>query len=669
MRGSDHQARCPSHEDANPSLSVSVGDEGRVLVKCHAGCSTEAVVRALGLHMRDLGPESSSSGAARRSKQEVATFDYANEEGRVLYQTVRYSPKGFAQRRPDGNGGWIYNLKGVRRVPYRLPELLAAMTKNKVIVIVEGEKCAEAVRQLGYEATTNPMGAGKWIPEWASTFDGARVAILPDNDEPGRQHATFVASSLIDVAATVKVVELPGLAPHGDVVDWQMAGGTREALWALLRDAPQWTRSPGTPHPTDGSDPGAPWPVLVCVADVAPETVRWLWPGRIPFGKVTVLDGDPDLGKSSITLDVAARVSTGSPMPDGHQLEGKGSVILLSAEDGIADTIRPRLDAHGADQQRVEVLTAVAQADVPERPWSLPGDLPILRNAIERVGASLVVIDPLMAFLAGEVNSNRDQDVRRALHPLSELANPPGVAVVDVRHLNKSGGANAVYRGGGSIGIIGAARSALMVMPDPDDETECRRVLAVSKCNLAPRAPSLAYHVETSEEHDCGRVVWEGQSRHTAVTLLSGPPNDEERSVRAEASDWLRALLTPDRVRADEVKRLWRATGWGSESTLTRARRDIKVVSRREGFGPGAVYWWELPDHAGQPPVTSMVVSNRDEHDDVADEQGFPETLGLNGHHARQHSDIDEHDDHDRRSLEAQSESASRPDEGWEEPW
>src|ERR687890_334782 len=208
-------------------------------------------------------------------------------------------------------------------------------------------------------------------------------------------------------------------------------------------------------------------PVGTLLSEVEPEQVEWLWPGRLPLGKLSVLDGDPGLGKSVLTLDVAARVSAGLELPDGQRCEPAG-VVLLSAEDGLADTVRPRLDAAGADTQRVVALSSVPDGKT-ERSLSIPEDLPALERAIRRVEASLVVVDPVMAFLSGNTNSHKDQDVRRALAPLAKLAERTGAAILIVRHLNKASGGETTHRGGGSIGIIGAARSGLVVAEDPED--------------------------------------------------------------------------------------------------------------------------------------------------------------------------------------------------------
>jgi AAA domain len=330
---------------------------------------------------------------------------------------------------------------------------------------------------------------------------------------------------------------------------------------------------------------------LVLVADVDRELVRWLWPAYIPAGKVCVLDGDPGTGKSTLTLTVAAKVTTGSPFPDGARPE-RADVILLNGEDDIADTIRPRLEAAGADLARCWVLPDVQpDPDKPPRPPELPADLDALEGMVKDKQAALVVIDPLMAFLAGQIDSHRDQDVRRVLASLAYMAARTGAAVVIVRHMNKGTG-SALYRGSGSIGIVGAARAGLLVAPDPDDED--RRVLALTKSNLAKMPQALAYRLVDDERYGCARVVWDGASRHTAGDLVRPRVDEDEAPALAEAVRVLSEILADGPLAAGNVKKQ-AATAGVAERTLHRARQALGVTTRRQGFGQGGYYVWTMP--------------------------------------------------------------------------
>jgi len=225
--GQGYIALCPLHDDTNPSLSINEGN-GHILVHCHAGCPTEGLLEVVGLSMRDLMPNATWI---------VATYDYRDEQGELLYQTVRMEPKGFRQRKPKDGGDWDWRTKGVRRVLYCLPELLEAKIKRPVFV-VEGEKDADRLRTLGFVATCNVGGAGKWLGEYNKHLAGRRVVILPDNDSAGLKHAHDLVHHLDGVVESIKILELPGLKEKGDVSDWLDTGGTKNKLQTLTRQSP-----------------------------------------------------------------------------------------------------------------------------------------------------------------------------------------------------------------------------------------------------------------------------------------------------------------------------------------------------------------------------------------------------------------------------------------------
>jgi hypothetical protein len=288
---------------------------------------------------------------------------------------------------------------------------------------------------------------------------------------------------------------------------------------------------------------------IITAADIQPERVRFLWTGRLALGKPAMLDGDPDLGKSTITADLGARISTGSPMPDGELLSEAGDVIIASAEDGMADTIRPRLEAAGADLRRVH-LVDLSGPDL----MTLPGDVPALRRSVERHRAVLVVIDPLLQFLSGEVDSYRDQEVRQALFPLAQMAADTGCAVLGIRHFTKGAGGKAIHRGGASVGIIGLARIGLAVGQHPNDPS--RRLLAVTKCNIAVKPPTLAYRLVPDDLYGVARIEWLGVVDTSADEMVAIPRQEdhEESSALAAACAFLTAFLTPGPRWVKEVK-------------------------------------------------------------------------------------------------------------------
>lgn len=345
-----------------------------------------------------------------------------------------------------------------------------------------------------------------------------------------------------------------------------------------------------------------PRAITVRMSDVVPESVSWLWLDRIPFGKITILEGDPGLGKSLLTLDLAARLTTGAELPEGRPCH-PGHVLILSAEDGLTDTIRPRLDTAGADVSRVSVLTAVRAANGQEEFPSLSRDVEQVEQAIHEMGGEtgLLIVDPFMAYLGdSEVNSHRDQDVRRVLAPLAAMAERTGWAIIVVRHLTKLQGSQAIYRGGGSIGISGAARSVLLVAKDAKDPL--RRLLASVKCNLSRAPQSLAYRIEIDAK-GFPRLAWEtGTVDVTADQLLAVHPEGRSWSALGEAEHLLRESLARGPKPEEEVRSELLSRGI-SVVTYKRARVSLGVESCKVGFDGG----WVLSLPEGDQPLVQAI--------------------------------------------------------------
>jgi len=388
------KVRCVFHHDRNPSLSLNF-EKG--LWNCHAGCGGGGIL--------DFEQKFSQCdrGAARANVTELlgkkvfpftkpeATYEYHDARGRLLFRKLRF-PNGqkFVLQRPVGKG-WVNNLEGIQKKPiYKLPEVITA----NAVIIAEGEKDVDRICSLNLSelhpgtrvaATTNFHGAGpgKWHDYYSLYLAGKDVVILPDNDEVGRAHAEEIARSAAKYANGVKVVHLPGLDEHGDVSDY-LDSHSREELIAYIANTPAWTST--TAPTSDG---------LICLANVEPRAVHWLWEGRIPMGTVTVNDGDPGLGKSTLALDIAARVTTCTSMPDGTPVGATGGVIFLSSEDALADTIRPRLDVANADVSKVFAFDPNTEV----APLTFPEDIARLEAMILARGVKLVIVDPLVAYL------------------------------------------------------------------------------------------------------------------------------------------------------------------------------------------------------------------------------------------------------------------------------
>lgn len=329
------------------------------------------------------------------------------------------------------------------------------------------------------------------------------------------------------------------------------------------------------------------------LAAVELERVIWLRLGHIPLGKITVKDGDPGLGKSVMTIDLAARVTTGREMPDGSPGGPAADVMLMTSEDGEGDTVKPRAIAAGADLSRIHFIVLKEGDDDTLLP-GIPTDIPAIETIITRHGIKLLIIDPWSAFLDATVDSHNDAKVRRALAPLSKMAERTGCAVVLIRHLVKDSDKKALYRGGGSIGIIGAARAGFLVAED-NEGGDNDRVLAPTKFNLGPRPEALKFSTVPRIIHSEGgdietvAIEWHGRSLQTADSLLAGPP---EPAKLQEAVDFLEEQLSEKRVAATTVQGRARDQGI-TLATLRRAYKKIGVESVKIGIVGG--WTWQLP--------------------------------------------------------------------------
>lgn len=604
--GGQWLVNCPAHADRQASLAVREGRDGRVLLHCHAGCSSPRILAAMGLAPADLFTSAVHSAPTARppTARIVTTYDYRDEHGELLYQVVRLEPKAFFQRRPDGAGGWIRTLADVRRVLYRLPELAG----RDDVLVVEGEKDVDVCWATNLAATCNVGGAGKWRDEYTRQLVTAgvrRIAIVPDNDEPGRTHADQVARSGATAGLEVRLVSLPDLPLKGDLSDYlahhrsdDLSARVQAASPYPLASGPSWPPPHGhvqtvrpssltvtSPKPHQSTGRAQPEPVLIRMSDIQSEPVSWLWSRRLARGKLTTLMGDPGLGKSFLTLDLAARMTTGRPWPDGEPTT-IADVILLTAEDGLADTVRPRLDACGADPRRVWILDAVRTRHGDTRAFSLATDVDRLRETIDQTKAVLVIIDPLSSYL-GATESYKDTDVRRVLGPVVRLAQETRVALVGLLHLNKDTKAGALYRGMASMAFVSIPRIVLVVGPDPTEPDAYRlgaqRTLASLKQNICAPATPWAYAIEH------GRVRWIGPRQDLqAHTLLAGTPFSDAEA-RQDVETFLRACLASGpRLQTDVVRE---AAAHGiTESRLFRTRRKI-CECEKGGFGTGRWYW------------------------------------------------------------------------------
>lgn len=449
--GSRWYALCPAHDDSKSSLQIAQGRDGRALVVCFAGCPLDNILSALSISKSDLFVQDKG-----QSEPDVI-YTYHNADGGVAYQVIRKPNKQFVQRHPNGGGKWVWNMEGVKRVPYHLPELLRS-DKAHTVCIVEGEKDADRLALAKVTATTNSGGAGKWSVDLAQYFEGRHVAIYPDNDEPGEAHALSVAHSLYDVAASVKIVRLPGLPRKGDVSDWLDQGHTIKELAAYTVDAAVWDDVRTDPDPLSNQDSTyKQGDVLRAWEADEPPPRRFAVAGLVPDGAVTLLYGDGGQGKSYIALALATVACLGQPFL-GRFVE-KRRALYIDAELEHTEFMRRAYKiARGygyvkppVGLQYLQIVGSVSDRMMQEH----------IRAKVAESEAEIVIFDSLSIASYG-ADANDASDMIGVLKFLEGL----GCPVLALDHITKPmQGVNlSHYRAFGSVFKGNVARSTIQVI-------------------------------------------------------------------------------------------------------------------------------------------------------------------------------------------------------------
>jgi putative DNA primase/helicase len=393
----------------------------------------------------------------------------------------------------------------------------------------------------------------------------------------------------------VRILELPGLGPKEDVIDWAKRGGSAVQLNQFIATA-------RSPSPAKSATEGEL--ESVTAASIEIEPIEWLWPNRLALGKLALLGGLPDRGKGLIISDMAARVTTGDVWPCAEGRALQGNVFFLSAEDDISDTIVPRLTAAGADLRPVHIVRMARQPDNSRRQFSLVTDLALLRRKVEEIGdVRLIVIDPLSAYLGvGKIDSYRTTDVRAVLSPLTDFAAEKHISVLGVLHFNKKADVtNAMLRISDSMAFVAAARHCFVVVDDPENE---RRLFLKAKNNLAPDTKGLSYGVnavEVGAAKRTGAPIWAPRIawglEHVEITATEAMQAEAGgkstvSGAKGSAEEFLHKMLANGPVAKSEIEEAADAECIAL-ATLRRAKESLGVVSKKGGLRDG--WTWELP--------------------------------------------------------------------------
>lgn len=480
VRGVEHAFHCERHDDKHASLLINEKKNCWMCAPCGGRGNAWALAAflagvepsnkpAVASWLRDHGLSTRNSGEPRA--QIVETYPYTDEEGRLLYEVVRLKPKGFRQRRPDGRE-WAWNMNGVRRVLYRLPEVLQAVD----VFLVEGEKDANALKTIGVTATTNAGGAGKWTSELTAQLQAHQhIVIIPDNDEPGRKHAQQVAAALVGKVASVKILELPGLSEKGaDVSDWLAAGGNRDQLEVLAQAAPEFR-----PDSRSEDRNVMRFTRMGDLLTEHEEEIVWLWLDHLPMCGDSLMVAKPKVGKSTWARCLCLKVSRGDDFMG--RKTAQGSVFYLALEEKRAE-VRRHFRAMGARSDDPIFVFCAASPD---------DGLAQLREAMKSEKPVLVVVDPLFRFVRVK-DGNDYAAVTNALEPLHNLARESGAHVMAVHHMGKGDrqGGDAVL---GSTALF-AAVDTLLIMKRSD---RFRTLSSIQRYGTDLEEITLSYDEET----------------------------------------------------------------------------------------------------------------------------------------------------------------------------
>lgn len=526
----------------------------------------------------------------------MTTYTYHNADGATIYTVERTPDKRFSMA---GNTS--------DRVPYQLATLLTAARAGGSAFIVEGEKDADnlsaaLVDFTDVAVTTSAGGAGwQWPASWWRYFRGLQACyVIADNDDIGRRAAVQRARMLKAIVSKVTVLAcLPGVAEHGDVTDWLHNGGDIDQLWRLVEGAPD-IRSIPEPARTNQHKRAA----IVTMSDVQLEQVQWLWPGWLALGKLALLEGKPSLGKSTLALTLAARVSTGTPFPDESTDTRREprDVVLLSAEDSAGDTLKPRLLEAGADLSRIHLLQGIISDQDDKRPdmLHLPEDVDVLEDVIRQTNAAFCVMDVLAAYtgMRRNISVNNDADIRTMLSPLTAMLTDTHASGVGLRHWTKSGDDDLVNRGGGSIAISAAARHIYACVQHPENDQ--LYVLICAKNNLAAKPEPLSYSIVSGDTYNTARLQWQGPIDITVQELMRSRgnqlPGADEHTEQERAQSYVFTALIDGPLFANAVISTGLDAGF-SKATVQRAATQLGVHKHRVQQDDGTVRSvWSLPD-------------------------------------------------------------------------
>nr|DAI49738.1 MAG TPA: DNA directed DNA polymerase [Caudoviricetes sp.] len=563
-----YMARCPCHDDRKQSLSIGRGEKG-VVLKCQAGCNTHDVIACVGIKPRDLFYNTESKPTER--PQIVAVYEYPNG-----VQKLRKSDKSFSWRRPDGKGGWVYNRKGIQ------PSLYVAGTLQYFVFVVEGEKDADAVHRLGFDAVSGADGAGpgKWRAEYSEQLRGHCVCIFPDNDAVGKAYAEETAAALHGVADYVQLCDLstvwPEIPEHGDISDLIAHFGDDHAcemITQLATETPEWTAAP--PEADE---------FLSCfktLEDFEEEAATWLVPGWIPEGQITLMAADGGIGKTTLWCNIIAAVSSGRRCildPPEYAREPQ-RVAFLTTEDSVRKKLKRKLRLAGANMENI--ITPDFMADKSGALRDLKFGRPEMAKFVRYFRPALCVFDPVQGFVPPDINMGSRNAMRDCMAPLISLGEETGTTFLVVCHTNKRPKASGRDRIADSADLWDVSRSVLMAGYTEDQGV---RYLSNEKNNYEQLQETLLFTIDEDGQARAEGTTWKRDREYTqdAAANTSAPKRDD-------CKEWLQQTLREagGAMPSKDLEGKAKLAGF-SFITLRRAKDELKKAGTVKFFTTGS---------------------------------------------------------------------------------
>lgn len=593
-------ALCPCHNDHRPSLAVKEGDKGIVMSCPVCGADGAAVAAALGLDVRALFYQPTT--AAQKPQGEDYLYSDTLKKQRYYVwnaQKQRYD-KAFCWYHLE-NGAWAKGKGNAEPPLYKQKNIAWAKQRGKTLYIAEGEKDVNTLTQkLHLPAVCPPHGAGsgklenKWRAEYNALFEGADVAILADNDAPGQALAQYIAQQLLPYAKSVKLPDLRfewgALPEKGDITDvfehdTPLPDRTLAETVAMRLDSLTVITPCLTEKAVQEAAQAEKESKYIRLSEVESTAAEWLWHPYIPLGKITLMTADPGTGKTFLALYLAAQVSTGRPFYGEQIYKQPAAVVYQTAEDGIADTIKPRLEPMHPNFENIYIFN--------EEKESLSLSSGHIEEIMRDLHPKLMIFDPLQAYLGAAVDMHRANEVRPVLGRIAHLAEKYRCAVVFIMHNSKASQNTALHKALGSVDIPAVARSMLMLGNDP--ESPGCKLMCHEKSSLAAHGKSVRF--EIAPQH--GGIVFSGYSDLRAEDMLAAH-SESRKKISPKRDALCDAILElfgeEDCIEIESIEDLCDKLGC-SRTTLYRAKKEMGIIGKANGFGKGKSIIWTLPNN------------------------------------------------------------------------